>query len=44
MLVDNLDEMYRKDLTVTDTGIRVVALAGATKAGRGTSWEFQFDP
>ena len=31
MLVDNLDEMYRKDLTVTENGIRVVALAGASK-------------
>lgn len=31
MLVDNLDEMYRKDLTVTEQGIRVVALAGASR-------------
>ena len=30
MLVDNLDEMYRKDLTVTEQGIRVVTLAGAS--------------
>lgn len=31
MLVDNLDEMYRKDLKVTETGVRVAALAGASK-------------
>ena len=29
MLVDNLDDIYRKDLTVVDEGIRMVSLAGA---------------
>lgn len=29
MLVDNLDDLYRKDLTVVEEGIRMVSLAGA---------------
>ena len=31
MLVDNVDELYRKDLQVTETGLRVLVLAGAKR-------------